>query len=345
MNTKQIPDSALDAWLNAIFSAASTGRRASEYREECLNRMRGALRSAVAERAPASIIINQIAEGWDGCMYDAPGETIDIGADIRATFERLVPGGSAALSSVTDLTPACAAPAPTQLIVGKEFLEKTLKHLEFIEQKTIYDARDLRDYIKQKLAAAPQPPAARPVEDVLAKLQTPEGVHANMLHGKIAKISMAQCAHTHGTALADGAVCWIKPAGLDLLKIGAHADVSPAAAGDAVPLVLAGAQGDASVPTDTMARRALAGLFEDQIGGRDFGTYIRYVLAGDFAFALAGWLARQSSALAAMAAERDAAMAQLAEAKAQAEASRGAICAKRWMTCRFGLDKPTPSVT
>ena len=24
------------------------------------------------------------AQGWDGCMYDAPGETLDIGAGIRA---------------------------------------------------------------------------------------------------------------------------------------------------------------------------------------------------------------------------------------------------------------------
>ncbi len=37
-------------------------------------------------------------------------------------------------------------------------------------------------------------------KDALAALQTAEGVHMAMLTGKIAKISMLQCAHTHGEA-------------------------------------------------------------------------------------------------------------------------------------------------
>lgn len=36
------------------------------------------------------------------------------------------------------------------------------------------------------------------LERDFAKLQSPEGVHINMLSGKIAKISMMLCAHTHG---------------------------------------------------------------------------------------------------------------------------------------------------
>lgn len=38
----------------------------------------------------------------------------------------------------------------------------------------------------------------RTEKEALAALQTAEGVHMAMLTGKIAKISMLQCAHTHG---------------------------------------------------------------------------------------------------------------------------------------------------
>lgn len=51
------------------------------------------------------------------------------------------------------------------------------------------------------LAAAPQPPAANNSTDWPAefeKLQTPMGVHLAMLAGTIAKISVRDCAHTHG---------------------------------------------------------------------------------------------------------------------------------------------------
>lgn len=51
-------------------------------------------------KAEISAIINQIAEGWDGCMYDAPGETIDIGVTIRRAFAQLAPVSDA---------PECAA--------------------------------------------------------------------------------------------------------------------------------------------------------------------------------------------------------------------------------------------
>jgi len=40
--------------------------------------------AAPAAVAPLPAVLEQIAQGWDGCMYDAPGETLDIGADIRA---------------------------------------------------------------------------------------------------------------------------------------------------------------------------------------------------------------------------------------------------------------------
>lgn len=41
-----------------------------------------------AELADASVV-EQIAQQWDGCQYDAPGEMVDIGAAIRRAGERL----------------------------------------------------------------------------------------------------------------------------------------------------------------------------------------------------------------------------------------------------------------
>ena len=39
---------------------------------------------ADARQEGAEAIRAKAAQGWDGCMYNAPGETLDIGTDIRA---------------------------------------------------------------------------------------------------------------------------------------------------------------------------------------------------------------------------------------------------------------------
>lgn len=51
----------------------------------------------------------------------------------------------------------------------------------------------------QRIAAA----MAEALDAELAKLQDPVAVHANMLRGEIAKISMTQCAHLHGPATVE----------------------------------------------------------------------------------------------------------------------------------------------
>lgn len=51
------------------------------------NKMVGAAQEAVA--------IEQIAQQWDGCMFDSVGETIDIGDAIRAAGKRLAPVAAA----------------------------------------------------------------------------------------------------------------------------------------------------------------------------------------------------------------------------------------------------------
>jgi hypothetical protein len=43
--------------------------------------------------------LEQIAKSWDGCMYDAPGETMDIGASLRRQFKQL---GSSSTQAAPD---------------------------------------------------------------------------------------------------------------------------------------------------------------------------------------------------------------------------------------------------
>lgn len=52
--------------------------------------MRTALRRPPAQAVDLGEVIEQIAEQWDGCSYDAVGETIDVGQAIRAAGERLI---------------------------------------------------------------------------------------------------------------------------------------------------------------------------------------------------------------------------------------------------------------
>ena len=48
--------------------------------------LEGAIAAALADarREGAEAMRAKAAQGWDGCMYNAPGETLDIGTDIRA---------------------------------------------------------------------------------------------------------------------------------------------------------------------------------------------------------------------------------------------------------------------
>lgn len=48
------------------------------------------LYAAPAQAVDLGEVIEQIAEQWDGCSYDAVGETIDVGQAIRAAGERLI---------------------------------------------------------------------------------------------------------------------------------------------------------------------------------------------------------------------------------------------------------------
>ena len=65
-------------------------------------------------------------------------------------------GESIGLPAVTPLyttPPAAPVPDPQRLTVSRQFLSDCLKHLRHIERKTVYHARDLRDYIERALGS------------------------------------------------------------------------------------------------------------------------------------------------------------------------------------------------
>lgn len=50
----------------------------------------GVIAAALRAAPAAAGVVEQIAQQWDGCTYDAPGETIDIADAIRRAGERLI---------------------------------------------------------------------------------------------------------------------------------------------------------------------------------------------------------------------------------------------------------------
>lgn len=66
-----------------------------------ISMLQGLAGAAPAAVAPLPAALEQIAQGWDGCKYDAPGETLDIGADIRAAAKRLLAEQPAAMAGPT----------------------------------------------------------------------------------------------------------------------------------------------------------------------------------------------------------------------------------------------------
>ncbi|WP_088100311.1 hypothetical protein [Xanthomonas retroflexus] len=82
-------------------------------------------------------IIEQIAQQWDGCNYDAVGETIDIGPAIRAAGKRLVDSNAA---QAVDLGAAIKAAFPLLTNYG-------LHHSHCCEYKLIDERHRLHNLI------------------------------------------------------------------------------------------------------------------------------------------------------------------------------------------------------
>ncbi|TDB26822.1 hypothetical protein ATCM_03700 [Stenotrophomonas sp. ATCM1_4] len=79
--------------------ARNSGNSASDHfdRNAAEQWMQQALDECLPKPAAAqeAAVIEQIAQQWAGCMYDAPGETIDIGEAIRAAGKRIAPVAAA----------------------------------------------------------------------------------------------------------------------------------------------------------------------------------------------------------------------------------------------------------
>ena len=82
---------------------------------------------ADARREGAEAIREKAAQGWDGCMYDAPGETIDIGADIRAMP---LPTGPRQAVLLTDAEALAALPDCHGSSLGKSWLLAAARAIE-----------------------------------------------------------------------------------------------------------------------------------------------------------------------------------------------------------------------
>ena len=83
----------IDEIMGAIGRHGDDCIRDADSASESFEGLRDLIAAALADarREGAEAMRAKAAQGWDGCMYNAPGETIDIGADIRAL---LLPTGS-----------------------------------------------------------------------------------------------------------------------------------------------------------------------------------------------------------------------------------------------------------
>lgn len=61
-----------------------------EAERQGLGRIERAYATPPAQAVDLANVIDQIAQQWDGCSYDAVGETIDVGQAIRAAGKRLI---------------------------------------------------------------------------------------------------------------------------------------------------------------------------------------------------------------------------------------------------------------
>ena len=83
-------DEIMEAVESVKTAAAGHQRWPSAMRRIILGKETDGLRDLItaaladARREGAEAMRAKAAQGWDGCMYNAPGETLDIGTDIRA---------------------------------------------------------------------------------------------------------------------------------------------------------------------------------------------------------------------------------------------------------------------
>ena len=78
--------SKIDEIMGAVGRHGDDCIRDGDAASESFEALRELIAAALADarREGAEAMRAKAAQGWDGCMYNAPGETLDIGTDIRA---------------------------------------------------------------------------------------------------------------------------------------------------------------------------------------------------------------------------------------------------------------------
>ena len=130
-----------------------------------ISMLQGLAGAAPAAVAPLPAVFEQIAQSWDGCMYDAPGETLDIGADIRAAAKRLLAEHPAAVAPQGD--------EDDSLLLCASDLQHSAIYDSHSEMQDC--ARSVADRIKALAARALAAPALEaPAAPVVPLKATPE---------------------------------------------------------------------------------------------------------------------------------------------------------------------------
>nr|WP_312374875.1 hypothetical protein [Delftia acidovorans] len=142
--------------------------RAAARGSKCLAQIEEPAGAAPAAVAPLPAVFEQIAQSWDGCMYDAPGETLDIGADIRAAAKRLLAEHPAAVAPQGEYPPL---PEGVMFIeqIGGDVIARPTEYAYFknargvVHGAQLFTADQLRAYFdlgRQPEAPALEAPAA-----------------------------------------------------------------------------------------------------------------------------------------------------------------------------------------
>lgn len=193
MMTGELSDEKIDARLESIISPTGSPLKFHKGYPGVVDEMRAALRAVIA----ADRALRPVAAPAQAVYLVATGVAHE-GLETYTRHDVCPPSCDA--ERLYTAAPA-GIPAGWKLVPVEPSLEMWKVLVCWTESE---NARRLYRAI---LAVAPQPPAVQPAAgDILAPLQTAEGVHANMLAGKIAKISMAQCARTHGVPAGDVAM-------------------------------------------------------------------------------------------------------------------------------------------
>jgi len=166
--------------LEAVFEQRENCMRLVPAGLRHLDKLDAVLATKDEKIAELEAFIERIAQGWDGCMYDGVGETIDIGADIRAAWGRATTPGSEPQPPEYPPMPetwhvVCSVVGESILSIGYNWLSgKELSEDE--EQAVIGMARHLLSFVGYGLPTVAADDWAQQEADARGLGSEPQGV-------------------------------------------------------------------------------------------------------------------------------------------------------------------------